>query len=115
MTRKNPELYWTAATIAALCRASGSGPDPARMLARRWSTLDVAGIAHVTASCESTNLISSSGHDWQSSSRAHSGSGWPDSRFSSFPSANGRLASTAMPRSCATGSTASAACVSAAE
>ena len=74
--------------------ASGIGPSPARMFWRRWSTREVAGIAQVTAGCETMNFSTSCAQPSQPSSPANPGSGCGASARSSAPWRNGRLAMT---------------------
>jgi hypothetical protein len=65
----------TAARNPARCGCaspqSGRGPCKARMFSRRWATFEVAGIAHVTAGCETTNLRKASAQLAQPISFAH--------------------------------------------
>ena len=49
----------TAAAIRLRKFSSGNRPIPARMLSRRWVTLEVAGIATVIAGWDTTNFSSS--------------------------------------------------------
>ncbi len=69
----------------------------------------VAGIAQVTAGCETTNFRKNCDHAAQPISAAHSGSGLPRTRSNRSPVRNGRLMITALPRARAAGSSFSSA------
>ena len=79
--------------------SSGMRPWAAPRFSRTWSTRVVAGIAQVTAGCETMNLRTICAQLLQPISVAQPGSGWRCSFFVSSPSRNGRLTMTAMPRS----------------
>ena len=65
---------------------------------------EVAGMAQVTAGCETTNFRKTCAQFTQSISAAQPGSGFPCTRPNSAPPSKGRLAITAMRRSAASGS-----------
>ena len=89
------------AARAAPRRACGRARRPCSgARARRWL---VAGIAQVTAGCETMNFSATCAQLSQSISAAQAGRRWRASCRSSAPSRNGRLTMTAMPRSCASG------------
>ena len=66
-------------------------------------TLEVAGIAQVTAGCETANLRKYWAQLAMPSSFAQGGNGFPLTLSKSPPSWNGRLTRTAIPRSAASG------------
>jgi len=90
--------------IRARWPASGIGPPSAAMFSAMWATFEVAGIAHVTAGCETTNFRKNCDHAVQPISPAQSGSGFPATRWNRSPVRNGRLMITALPRAAAAGS-----------
>ena len=92
----------------ALARV-GMGPWSAAMFSRMCSTLDVAGMAQVTAGCETTNFRKNCDQAVQPISGAQSGSGLPSTSSNSLPVRNGRLISAALPRAAAAGSNRSSA------
>ena len=73
------------------------------MFSRMWSTREVAGMAQVTAGCDTTNLRKNCAQLAQSISAAHPGSGLPATTRNRSPPSNGRLITTARPRSAASG------------
>jgi hypothetical protein len=89
--------------------SSGSRPRQAPMFSRMWSGFDVAGIAQVTAGCETMYFRKNWLQAVQSNSDAHSGRGRPCTRGKRFPPANGRATMTPIPRSRALGRIRSAA------
>jgi len=58
------------------------------MFSRRCATWEVAGIAQVTAGCETTNLRKYCAQFVQSNSAAQAGNGWPCTRPNSAPPSN---------------------------
>ena len=67
--------------------SSGRRPSAAPMFSRTWATLVVAGIAQVTAGCETMNFSRNCAQLAQSISAAQAGSGWRASARISAPCA----------------------------